>query len=148
MDQVKIDNFNKGNPEWDFPRYVTLGNKACSNIRSLLRKRLKLASSSGNLALVNEVNLQSEIFSEVRSDDGNFNLKQTLNSLEIKLPKRILINWYRYDDIDEMRFEDLASYFDDIWYPAVDDIDIFDDELKWILSISYSGEMKILRFKL
>lgn len=145
MDQIKIDNFNRENPDWDFPGYVKLGNKACSSIRSLLRKKLKLDSSSDKLALVNEVNLRSEIFSETRSDDESFNLRQTLNSLEVKLPERVLINWYRYDDINEIKFEDLVSYFDDIWYPAVDDIDIFDDTLKWILSISHSGEMKILR---
>lgn len=145
MDQIKIDNFNRENPDWDFPEYVKLGNKACGSIRSLLRKKLKLDSSSDKLALVNEVNLRGEIFSETKSDDENFNLKQTLNSLEVKLPERVLINWYRYDDINEIEFEDLVIYFDDIWYPAVDDIDIFDDTLKWILSISHSGEMKILR---
>lgn len=46
----------------------------------------------------------------------------------IKPQTNVYINWYRYDQVDEMAFVDLDKCFADIWYPGPDDIDIFDSE--------------------
>jgi hypothetical protein len=54
----------------------------------------------------------------------------------------IFLNWYRYDDVDEMRLADVTKFFEDIWYPSSDDLDIFDESLRWILSIRHDGEVK------
>ena len=37
------------------------------------------------------------------------------------------------------------KYFDDIWYPDSDDIDIFDQTLSWILTVLHNGDVKILQ---
>ncbi|EKO31739.1 hypothetical protein LEP1GSC179_0008 [Leptospira santarosai str. MOR084] len=39
---------------------------------------------------------------------------------------------------------DLINNFDDIWYPSVDDIDIIDMSISWILSVSHFGEIKLI----
>lgn len=65
-------------------------------------------------------------------------LSELFNTLAFSL-SNVFINWYRFDDIDKMSLKDLDQYFYDIWFPATDDIDIFDDTFKWIVSIFHDG---------
>jgi len=67
--------------------------------------------------------------------------------LGISAEKKVYVNWYRYDNVDEIQFVDLTKYFDDIWYPGLDDIDIFDATFSWILSISHDGAVRSARLK-
>jgi len=55
------------------------------------------------------------------------------------------LNWYRFDKIDELRFVDLCEKFEDIWYPSSDDLDIFDRNMNWLISIEHSGSIRVLR---
>ena len=43
--------------------------------------------------------------------------------------------------IDEMKLDDLNKYFYDIWYPVVEDIEIFDRECNWMILISHDGDV-------
>jgi hypothetical protein len=56
------------------------------------------------------------------------------------------VSWYRVDQIDEIAFDDLATWFDDIWYPNSDDLDICDDTLSWVVSINHEGDVNWIRF--
>jgi hypothetical protein len=58
----------------------------------------------------------------------------------------VLINWYRFDDVDEVRTKDLATFFSDFWYASSDDIDIFDPDVTCILSVRHDGTVKIAAF--
>ena len=69
----------------------------------------------------------------------NFKLIETLKNLKIQSSDKIFINWYRYDNIDSMTLDDLDTYFYDIWFAGPDDIDIFDRNLNWIVSIQHEG---------
>lgn len=145
MEQVKIDNFLRGNDGGTFPRYTPLNNESCADIRSLLSERLRLDTSADGMTLVNEVDRRGEICEELKYDDDNFDLKKVLSSLEINWPEYVFINWYRYDNIDKMMLSGLASHFDDVWYPGVDDIDIFDETFTWVLSVTHYGQVKVLK---
>ena len=58
----------------------------------------------------------------------------------------MLINFCRFDDIDEMKLDDLNKYFYDIWYPVVEDIEIFDRECNWMILISHDGDVGYISF--
>lgn len=146
MDQMKIDNYLRENPGQDFPSYVVLDKESCENIRSSLFKQLGLNPLVGNLKLVNEVDRRGDISDGIGYDEENFDLKQALLSLGLgSYPEFVYINWYRYDDIDKIKLVDIVNNFEDILYPGVDDIDIFDDSLMWILSVSHGGRVKVLK---
>ncbi len=40
-----------------------------------------------------------------------------------------------------MKLDDLNKYFYDIWYPVVEDIEIFDRECNWMILISHDGDV-------
>jgi len=80
----------------------------------------------------------------IDAKDG-FNLIDTLNSISILPLPKIYINWYQFDDIDLINTSDLNKYFDDIWFPSADDIDLFDESLNWIVSIRHDGNVCFLK---
>lgn len=146
MDQVKVDNYLRENPGQDFPSYVILDEEHCDKIRSALFKKLGLNPLAGNLKLVTEVDRRGEISEDIGCAEENFDLKKALLSSGLRsFSEFVYINWYRYDDIDKIKLVDLANNFEAIWYPGPDDIDIFDDSLGWILSVSHDGIVKLLK---
>ncbi|MFZ2451183.1 MAG: hypothetical protein WAW36_11750 [Methylovulum miyakonense] len=145
MEQIKIDNFNKATPEFNFPSYTTLAKKDCEKIRFTLSQKLGIEYPCDDLALVYEVDKLSVLYEEKRCDDESFNLNNLLFLLKIQAPEYVCINWHRFDVIDKVKFDDLSTHFDDIWYPSVDDINIFNEPLTWLLSVTHYGRVKVLR---
>ena len=72
-------------------------------------------------------------------------MKDLALSLGLAPEPLVYVNWLRFDDIDCLAFSDLARYFDDIWYPSADYIDIFDSSMSWVLSVDYLGFVRFVR---
>jgi hypothetical protein len=51
------------------------------------------------------------------------------------------LNWYRFDKVDELKFDDLCEVFDDLWYPSSDDLDILNPNINWVVSIEHFGQL-------
>lgn len=140
MEDFKID-FFKTEYGIDFPQFEHL-----SDIDSLmLRNRLfEIYGVSEISALVEDICLNQEYMYDINALE-NFKLLDTLENLKIHSLDKIFINWNRYDNIDLMSLSDLDTYFYDIWFPGPDDIDIFDYNLNWIVSINHAGVIKFLK---
>jgi len=147
MEQIKIENYLHENPGSTFPKFVTLDREQCANIRAVLSKKLGLGDSINNIDLTNEVARSGAVCEGVECDADGFNMGETFNSLKIVWPEFVYINWYRFDEIDRMKFVDLAQHFDEIWYPSTDDIEIFDEIFSWVLSITHFGQLRCLRLR-
>ncbi len=80
-----------------------------------------------------------------KADDSQFSIVKLFSDLKVSTSQYVFINWDRYDDIDEIGFNDFNMYFADIWYPGPDDIDIFDSSFGWIISISPEGYVRVVR---
>ena len=151
MENFKIKNFNdfyKGN--LSFPKYKKLSNKKLSTIQKKLLSQLHLSEDSDSdilLSLIKAIQKKSVFIENYNAQEENFSLDQLFNSLKINTLPQVYINWYRFDDVDEINFKDFCKYFDDIWYPSSDDIDLFDDSYNWIITITHSGEIYKTVFK-
>ena len=84
-------------------------------------------------------------FSETSFDalDNDFKLIDVYNQYRIVPLKKIYINWNDFEKIDKIDVDFLDKYFDDIWFPSVDDIEIFDDTFNWMISIRHYGSVMI-----
>jgi hypothetical protein len=58
---------------------------------------------------------------DMNAEDDSYSMQTITNQLNISSGESVYINWYRFNNIDEMRLDDLERYFDDIWYPGADD---------------------------
>ena len=73
------------------------------------------------------------------ADEENFDLKTAFSELGIATPNEIYINFNKFESIDILRFDDLSKFFSDIWYPSLDDIEIFDINLSFIVLVRHYG---------
>ena len=133
MDQIKLENFRK---EYGFkmPIIRSLSAGECLKIRENLLHKF-------NLDDVDEFFKIDKFsrFDGFNADEENFDLKAAFRKLNIATPNEICINFNTFESIDILRFEDFSKFFSDIWYPSLDDIEIFDLNLNWIVSVRHYG---------
>lgn len=147
MDTIKIQNFAREYPGKDFPSFKSLAAIEAEKIKTIIASKLGVPQdSSSAIDIVKILEEYSSVIPNTNAESDLFNLRSTLLDTDISPKKNVFINWYRFDQIDEIAIDDLSLYFDDIWYPSADYIDIFDDSLSWILSVGYSGEIMITTF--
>jgi hypothetical protein len=116
----------------------------CKMILTRIKTRLGCEDGIGPLEVLKLIRSQTILIDGIDAE-LEFDLTSTLSAAGIQPSEKVLINWFRFDEIDEMSVEDLSKYFDDIWYPAADAIEIFDRSITWILSVGYSGEVSLLK---
>ncbi|HET7698324.1 MAG TPA: hypothetical protein VFK57_21590 [Vicinamibacterales bacterium] len=128
MHAVKLENFARDHPGRAFPWFRTLD-------AGEARLAAKLGTDADGEGVVRVIFDRSRLLANVDADDDTFEPKSVFDSLSIQPTSKVVVNWYHFDQIDEMHFRDLNAFFADIWYPAADDIDILDETPSWVVSI-------------
>jgi hypothetical protein len=139
MERFKIENFRRRDAV--FPWFRSLSADEAYAIRTRLRDRLAPEPDTNDLDLTRLVAAISVPLPGVSALDPGFRLARQVQLRGVTPEPIVLINWYRYDTIDEMRLDELSEWFADIWYPGADDIEVFDNSLQWILTIAHTGEV-------
>jgi hypothetical protein len=143
MDGHKVDNFHRANPTTEFPRFRHLSSAECRALRLEIAKRADLDPHSDPLVLLAALWAAAEFVLDVDADHG-FELRKLISNRNLRPKTEVLVDWQRFDNVDQIALSDLSDYFGDIWYPRSDDIEIFDDSLDWFLFIRHDGAVKIL----
>jgi len=138
MESFKIDHFEVGG-EKSFPKFKSLNPDECSVVAQKWRKAFSCRPETTDVELMKIISLTSQPVAECSSEDADFDLALLLAKLKIIPREAVYLNWHRFDKVDEMLFRDLCENLDDIWYPASDDLDIFDSSFTWIISIAHYG---------
>ena len=133
MDQIKLENFRK---EYGFemPIVRSLSPGECLKIRENLLHKFSL-NDIDEFFKIDKFNRLDGF----NADEVNFDLKTAFSKLGIATPNEICINFNKFESIDILRFDDLSKFFSDIWYPSLDDIEIFDMNLSFIFSVRHYG---------
>ena len=140
MDQIKLENFRKEHG-FEMPIVRSLLPGECIKIRENLLHKFSL----------NDIDdfFKIDKFSKLdgfNADEVNFDLKVVFNKLDIATPNEICINFNKFESIDILHFDDLFKFFSDIWYPSLDDIEIFDINLSFIFSVRHYGAIYYFTF--
>lgn len=133
MDQIKLENFRKEHG-FDMPIIRSLSAGECLKIRENLLHKFSLDD-------VYEF-FKIDKFSRLdgfNANEENFDLKAVFRKLNITTPNEICINFNKFESIDILHFDELSKFFSDIWYPSLDDIEIFDINLSFIFSVRHYG---------
>ena len=146
MEQGKIKNFEKDFPGRAFPFLRSLAIKEMEAIRKEFAKKIDLEGISDSLTLVQFLYSKTKKISYLNADNDKFFLSEVFALAAITPNKQIYIDWGRFDKIYLMFYEDLNKYFQYIWYPAADDVSLFDDSFSWILFVSHEGYIDYLKF--
>src|SRR5262249_2726244 len=139
MDEFKRDNFAKEYPGRRFPDVEEVESSQVARIRTKLAAIVEAKSSEPSAELTCGLSKRQRLVQGVNAELTGFSLRQVFEQENLLVPERVLINWHWFERLDRVASEDLVRYFDDFWYPAADDIEIFDEDLSWILSVHHYG---------
>ena len=139
MQSFKKEHFKNEFPDREFPELFSLSSKDLKHVEKKLREKFEVGDSNSLRELVKKVSSLEKIIDNFNASDKSFSLLDVFSSLNIKCNDYVYINWYIFDDIDKIKLISLSDYFNDIWYPGADDIDIFDESLTWMLSVRHDG---------
>ena len=134
MENFKIDLF-VGEYNEDFPEYSHLSESDCTIIMEKLSESFSVDFSSNIAKKLDE----RQFFEESINAKEEFGLIDFLQKINVIPLSKIYINWYKFKDIDFVDLVDMNKYFYDIWFPSADDIDLFDKNFNWIVSIRHDG---------
>jgi hypothetical protein len=144
MNPTKIANFRKIHDGRDFPWWRALDEEEARRLRLRLSKKLgEVAPEDGMLLLNTLVQRKGDALGNVE-EAASVSWRVELARRGIHVGERVLIDWYRFDRIDEMRLDDLETYFDDVWYGSADDIEVFDESLEWFIVVAHYGEVRLV----
>lgn len=148
MDEFKRNRFARDHPDATFPRIEPVPDDKTRALRIRLANAAQFPPEVDNLALTHHLDslLRPVENSDVQSP--HFDLASVLRNLGINPLNEVYINWYRYDRIDMINFEELVQHFLAIWYPSSDDIELFDDSCSWLVGIDHTGRLAAVTFGL
>ena len=133
MDQIKLENFRKEHG-FEMPIIRSLPAGECLKLRENLLHKFSL-DDIDEFFKIDKFNK----FDGISADEANFDLNALFGKLNIATPNEICINFNKFESIDILHFDDLSKFFSDIWYPSLDDIEIFDLKLSFIVSVRHYG---------
>ena len=133
MDQIKLENFRKEHG-FEMPIVRSLLPNECLKIRENLLHKFSL----DNIDEFFKIDKFSKL-DGFNANEEKFDLKAAFSELGIATPSEICINFNKFESIDILHFDDLSKFFSDIWYPSLDDIEIFDINLSFIFSVRHYG---------
>ncbi|RBH52727.1 MULTISPECIES: hypothetical protein [Pseudomonas] len=117
----------------------------------VLRERIySLFFKNYNIKLPDEmIKTQRVVVSKYQKNaaEKDFMLDECFRYFGVCPKERVYVNWRCFDELDRLLAVDLVSDFSSIWYPESDDIEIFDEELSWMVAIAHDGVVE-LRFRL
>nr|WP_321396301.1 hypothetical protein [uncultured Desulfobacter sp.] len=145
MEKFKIEHYENDHPGETFPWHKALQSSTAKDFKDALSVKLGLEVDTTSENLIGIILEKSNLIQDAQADSENFSISKILESRSIIPESNVYLNWYRFDEIDEIHFDNLNKYFDDIWYPGSDDIDIFDQTLSWILTVLHNGSVRILQ---
>jgi len=144
MNKVKVENYLREWPDSAFPAFRELSSEECRSFRVKIASVLGLGPGVPPIDIVSELHSRSQKRLGKVGRDGTFALKTLLRDNGIADPTEAMINWHRFDEIDRMLLDNLSDNFGDIWYPATDDIEIFDHSCQWFLSVAHDGRISLI----
>lgn len=141
MEDFKIELFEKENPSSKFPSFSSLDAESTARVRQQFLQKLKIENPIDGKELLKLLSYKIETIKTFNASADDFNVTDVFSYLNIAPNETIYINWYHYDDIDVMCLNDFCKYFEYIWFPGPDDIDVFDNTYSWVLSINHEGDI-------
>jgi len=148
IEDFKLERFKNDFPDAEFPTVQTLASEKCVDFKRNLAGKLGLASNVAPIQLLETLYNSFRVGQAgIVATDPGFNLDALLRESGVKTPQQVYINWNQFDHVDEIKLTDLVKYFQYLWYPSSDDVEIFDDTLRWVALVRHDGEVRVVRLE-
>jgi hypothetical protein len=146
MEEFKIRNFKEAHPDAVFPLVQPLTTPEIRQSQRLLRGRLAIRGEADGSVLTRRLAECETLFPAVNANDEDFDLSDVFDAIDVRKEGDVVLNWHHFETLERISLLDLVRHFDDVWYPAVDDLDVLDPHVSWIVSISHEGVVTFVKF--
>jgi len=140
MHPHKILNYERENPGSEFPRYEEIRGVELQVLVDSFRKVVKAKPNATEEELWSAANSRSQQIPNLNAEAEDFDLGLVFSACGVSNLETLTVYvlWW-FSEIDRLRAVDVVRHIHDIWYPAADDILIFDATLTWQIGIDYTG---------
>lgn len=137
MESFKEERFRSANGDQPFVRVTPLPALEVAELRTKLRRQRGLGDGASDVEIATAMRQRQEAVGTLgRPAD----LRAVLGeSIPTPLSSDVYIAWSGCSCFDRIEWDDLLGLFEYVWYPSIDDIDLFDDSLGWFLSVDHDG---------
>jgi len=145
MQPFKLEHFAAAHPQDAFPSFASIASEEIERLREQLCQAAGIGVGTDWGNLYKHLQDRAEHVKAVNAEDETrFNLDVVLKSLSILPNDSVYLAWDpSRGDVDRIAFADLSRYFDWIWYPASDDIEIFDESFAWLVFVDHEGQLSV-----
>jgi len=148
IEDFKIERFKIDFPDTEFPVVHTLPSEECADLKRKLAKKLEMATNVAPVLLLETLYHSFHIErAGITAIDPGFNLDTLLRESGVKAGQQVYINWNQFEHVDEIKLTDLVKYFQYLWYPSSEDVEIFDDTLRWAALVRHDGAVRVVRLE-
>lgn len=140
MESFKKELFRK-EYNTDFPFYDELKNEECIKIKNNIKDKYQIQE----IYFDNNLNKIQIFFDRLNAEDENFNFLNGIKELNLKEGNDIYVTLNSFVNVDKFTLKDFCKYFNDIWYPKADEIEISKQNLSWIISIRHDGTIYYIK---
>ena len=144
MDRIKKINYLREKPDGAFPDVEQVAPEEARQLRARIATLVDAEESPDSHHLVAAVRATSAVLGGYDANAAGFSIREILKERGIDSSAKVYVNWSRFERMDRMFLNDLDDFFSYIWYPASDDIEVFDAGLQWLLSVTHDGSVMIL----
>ena len=144
MQAFKLENFSRAHPDTDPPEFSPLtASEEASEVAKLLKQAQHSTGSPEEL--LRQLAKQAQPIATVNLDERPIELRRVFEMCGISPESVLFVQWGPFRNIDRFNRVELEKYFYDIWYPAADDIELFDGTAKWIIFVAHYGAVRVWR---
>ena len=144
IEDFKKEHFNADFRDRPFPFVESVSAPQRLYFRNGLAFGLGMPQDAEPLDILRRLQESLEAPPSYDATDSSFDLELVARDLNLGPINDVYINWDRFDHVDRMHFGDLAKYFKYVWYSVSDDIEIFDQTLRWVIVIRHDGALSFV----
>ncbi len=141
MEAFKIEQFEKetGKP---FPNFYTLSAEECGVLYRQFCSKMQI--SKLKMPVVDYFERKGAFVEKFNALQENFCVSELFAYLKVTADI-IYVCWDNFETIDKMSLQDFSQHFDDIWFPAADNIIVFPLEMSFMVMVRHDGAVYFCR---
>lgn len=143
MDPHKLEDFADEHPGEESPRVDAVPTRQTSKLVTTLMARFCPCAKTESDFI--RYIAREPMVDNLAALDEDFDFTRLLKDSHIEIPSDVFLNFTEFDRLERMRYSDFAKYFRNVYWPATDDLDCFDETLNWIVSIDHDGNITLLQ---
>ncbi len=141
MDAFKIELFEKETGK-AFPHFYTLGKEECGELYRQFCSKMQIPELK--MPVFDYLERKGAFVENFNALQEGFDVSELFACLKVTADI-IYVCWDNFETTDRMSLQDFSQHFDDIWFPAADNVIVFPQEMSFMVMVRHDGAVYFYR---